>query len=103
LSAVHEVAGGGSFIDPRVVDALVTARSRRGGGPTEQLTARERDVLSVMAQGWSNESVAERLGLSVRMIEKHINSIFAKLRLAGSTDVSRRVKAVLIYLSETGD
>ncbi|SDG27751.1 response regulator transcription factor [Pseudonocardia oroxyli] len=103
LSAVHEVALGGSFIDPRVVDALVTARSRRRGGPTEQLTARERDVLSVMAQGWSNESVADRLGLSVRMIEKHINSIFAKLRLAGSTDVSRRVKAVLIYLSETGD
>ena len=102
-SAVHEVARGGSVVDPRVVETLVAARSRRRNSRMLELTERERDVLSQMAQGSNNDTIAERLHLSVRMVEKHINSIFSKLALSEETDVHRRVKAVLIYLSETGD
>jgi DNA-binding NarL/FixJ family response regulator len=102
LAAVREVAVRGSFVDPHVVETLVTARSRRHGGAIHDLTAREREVLSQMAQGCRNDTIATRLHLSVRMVEKHINSIFAKLGLSGDTDMDRRVTAVLIYLSETG-
>ena len=102
-AAVQEVARGGSVIDPRVVEALVVARGRQAGSKVMELTERERDVLSEMAQGRNNDTIAERLHLSVRMVEKHINSIFSKLGLSEEKDVHRRVKAVLIYLSETGD
>lgn len=102
-SAVREVARGGSVIDPRVVEKLVAARSRQRDSRMRELTEREREVLSQMAQGCNNETIAERLHLSIRMVEKHINSIFSKVGLGEETDVHRRVKAVLIYLSETGD
>jgi DNA-binding NarL/FixJ family response regulator len=101
--AVREVARGGSVVDPKVVEALVAARARQHNSRIQELTERERDVLSQMAQGRNNDTIAERLYLSVRMVEKHINAIFSKLRLSEETDVHRRVKAVLIYLSETGD
>lgn len=101
--AVREVARGGSVVDPKVVETLVAARARQQDSRIQELTDREREVLSQMAQGRNNDTVAERLHLSVRMVEKHINSIFSKLRLSEETDVHRRVKAVLIYLSETGD
>jgi len=101
--AVREVARGGSIVDPKVVESLVAARSRPAGSKMRELTERERDVLSEMAQGRNNDAIAERLNLSVRMVEKHINAIFSKLTLSEEVDVHRRVKAVLIYLSETGD
>lgn len=103
VAAVREVAGGGSMVDPKVVERLVAARSRRHGSKVQGLTAREQQVLSQMAQGANNDTIAARLALSVRMVEKHINSIFSKLGLSEEADVHRRVKAVLIYLSETGD
>ena len=102
VNAVREVAAGGSVIDPRVVETLVHARARQRGSKLQDLTDREREVLSQMAQGRNNDTIGLRLHLSVRMVEKHINSIFSKLGLGEEPDVHRRVKAVLIYLSETG-
>ena len=102
-AAVQEVARGGSVVDPKVVETLVAARRRQAGSKVQELTERERDVLSEMAQGRNNDTIAERLHLSVRMVEKHINAIFSKLALNEEPDVHRRVKAVLIYLSDTDD
>jgi DNA-binding NarL/FixJ family response regulator len=99
LHAIVEVAAGGSVIDPKVVETLVTARSRHRDSPLEHLTPREREVLAEMAQGRNNASVAAALGLSERAVEKHINSLFSKLALSEETDGHRRVKAVLVYLS----
>ena len=101
LGAIREVAGGGSFIDSRVVDALVAARSRGRQSPLERLTPREQDVLGEMAQGRNNAGIGTALGLSERAVEKHINSLFSKLGLSEEGDVHRRVKAVLVYLSES--
>jgi DNA-binding NarL/FixJ family response regulator len=101
LSAIREVARGGSVIDPRVVESLVVARSRHADSAMRHLTDRERDVLSKMAQGKSNDAIGVSLHLSTRMVEKHINAIFSKLGLGEEHDVHRRVMAVLIYLSET--
>ncbi|HZP28962.1 MAG TPA: response regulator transcription factor [Acidimicrobiia bacterium] len=100
LHAIREVAAGGSVIDPKVVEALVAARSRRRDSPLEHLTPREREVLGEMAQGRNNAAVAGALGLSERAVEKHINSVFAKLALSEEPDVHRRVKAVLVYLAD---
>jgi DNA-binding NarL/FixJ family response regulator len=101
IAAIHEVANGGSVVDPKVVDALMAASNRRRT-VLDQLTQREREVLSEIAQGKSNAAVADSLYLSVRAVEKHINSLFAKLGLGGEADLHRRVKAVLLYLSESG-
>jgi DNA-binding NarL/FixJ family response regulator len=100
LRAIQEVARGGSVIDPKVVEALVTARSRRADSRLEHLTPREQEVLGEMAQGRNNAAVASTLGLSERAVEKHINSVFAKLGLSEEPDVNRRVKAVLLYLAD---
>ncbi len=100
LSAVREVVRGGSAIDPKVVDALVTARSQASQSPLIWLTAREREVLSEMAQGKNNGAIAQSLTLTVRAVEKHINAIFSKLPLSEEADVDRRVKAVLLFLAE---
>jgi DNA-binding NarL/FixJ family response regulator len=100
LHAVREVAAGRSVIDPQVVEGLVTARNRFGSSPLRRLTPRELEVLSAMAQGRSNEAIAGMLFISVRVVEKHISAIFAKLGLTEEADVHRRVKAVLIYLSD---
>jgi DNA-binding NarL/FixJ family response regulator len=100
LRAIQEVARGGSVIDPKVVEALVTARSRRSDSKLEQLTPREQEVLAEMAQGRNNAAVAAALGLSERAVEKHINSVFSKLGLTEELDVNRRVKAVLLYLAD---
>ena len=99
LHAVREVAAGRSVIDPQVVEGLVTARNRFDSSPLRLLTPRELEVLSSMAQGHSNEAIAGELFISVRVVEKHISSIFAKLGLTEEAEVHRRVKAVLIYLS----
>ena len=99
LAAIREVARGGSVIDPKVIDALVAARSRTPS-PLRDLTVRESEVLSEMAQGKNNSAIAASLVLSERAVEKHINSLFSKLGLSEERDVSRRVKAVLLFLSD---
>jgi DNA-binding NarL/FixJ family response regulator len=100
VSAIDTVARGGSVIDPKIVEVLVDANSGADRSPLAELTPRERDVLAEMAQGKSNAAIAESLVLTKRAVEKHINSIFTKLGLAGSEDVSKRVKATLMFLAE---
>lgn len=95
-TAVRRVADGGSALDPAVVSELV-GRKRRDD-PLEQLTAREREVLEAMAEGRSNQAIAERLFVTLRAVEKHVTSIFTKLGLPASTDDHRRVLAVLAFL-----
>jgi DNA-binding NarL/FixJ family response regulator len=99
VHAVREVAVGRSVIDPQVVEGLVTSRNRFETSPLRRLSPRELEVLSRMTEGKNNDAIATVLHLSVGVVEKHINSIFAKLNLGQELDVHRRVKAVLIYLS----
>jgi DNA-binding NarL/FixJ family response regulator len=99
-AAIRAVAAGGSMIDPKVVDALVHGRSDAARSPLNALTGREREVLGLIAQGKSNAAIAESLVLTKRAVEKHVNAIFLKLGLADAQDVSKRVKATLIMLSE---
>jgi DNA-binding NarL/FixJ family response regulator len=99
--AIREVARGGSVIDPAVVEVLVAANVRRPSSDLERLTPRETEILSEMAQGKSNAAIAAALVLSERADEKHTNSIFSKLGLSEEKDLNRRVKAVLLYLSES--
>jgi DNA-binding NarL/FixJ family response regulator len=102
VHAIAEVARGGSVIDPIVVEALVAQRTARTASALERLTPREREVLEQMAQGRNNAGIAQALYLSERAVEQHINSLFSKLGLSEEPDVHRRVKAVLLYLSEQG-
>jgi DNA-binding NarL/FixJ family response regulator len=102
VHAIREVARGGSVIDPVVVESLVRARASRPASPLDRLTPREREVLEQMAQGRNNAGIAQALHLSERAVEKHINSLFSKLDLGEEVDVHRRVKAVLLFLSEQG-
>jgi DNA-binding NarL/FixJ family response regulator len=99
-AAITEVARGGSVIDPAVVEVLVAANVRRRSSDLDRLTPREREILAEMAQGKSNAAIASSLVLSERAVEKHSNSIFSKLGLSEEKDVNRRVKAVLLYLSD---
>ncbi|MFF0309719.1 response regulator [Streptosporangium sp. NPDC004379] len=99
LDALHRVAAGGTAIDPEVVAQLLT-RTRTDSG-LERLTAREHDVLAVMAEGLGNTAISERLFISEGAVHKHIRSIFAKLDLAPADRADRRVTAVLRYLEET--
>jgi DNA-binding NarL/FixJ family response regulator len=99
-TAIMTVAAGGSMMDPKVVDSLVAARLERETSPLASLTPRERDVLAEIAQGKSNTAIAESLVLTKRAVEKHINAIFLKLGLAFADDVSKRVKATLLFLAE---
>jgi DNA-binding NarL/FixJ family response regulator len=94
--AVRRVADGGSALDPAIVSQLVGRR--RGDDPLGELTAREREVLGLMAEGRSNQGIAERLVVTERAVEKHVTSIFSKLRLPPATADHRRVLAVLAYL-----
>ena len=101
-AAISAVAAGGSLVDAKIVDALVAARSRAASSPINELTAREREVLAEIARGKSNMAIAESLFLTKRAVEKHINAIFLKLGLANAEDVSKRVAAALMLLSESG-
>ena len=101
VRALEEVARGGSVLDPKVVEALVAAKDRMAHSPLGQLTEREREVLSLMAQGMNNAAIAKALFLTDRAVEKHINSMFHKLGLTEEPDVHRRVMAVLAFLRET--
>jgi DNA-binding NarL/FixJ family response regulator len=100
VGAIREVAHGGSVIDSKVVEGLVAARSR-GRSPLDELTPRERETLGEMAQGKNNAAIAASLVITERSVEKIIHSIFQKLGLTWQADLNRRVKAVLLYLSDT--
>jgi DNA-binding NarL/FixJ family response regulator len=95
--AVRRVGAGGSVLDPLVVSQLV-GRPRQGHDPLDDLSEREREVLSLMAEGRSNRAIGERLFITDRTVEKHVNSIFEKLLLPPSPDDHRRVLAVLAHL-----
>lgn len=97
IDAVRRVAGGGTAMDPEVISKLLTRNAR--DTPLARLTERERDVLALMAEGCSNTAIAQRLFVSEGAVAKHTTSIFAKLDLAPSDDVNRRVLAVLAYLN----
>ena len=101
ISAIRTVAEGGSVIDPKVVDALVADNARGDESRLNQLTPRERDVLREMAMGKSNAAIGESLFLAERSVEKVIHSIFLKLGLTWETSVHKRVKAVILYLSQS--
>jgi len=94
--AVRRVGEGGSALDPAVVSRLVGRR--RVDDPLADLTPREREVLELMAEGRSNQAIAERLVVTPRAVEKHVTSIFVKLRLPASAEDHRRVLAVLTFL-----
>jgi DNA-binding NarL/FixJ family response regulator len=100
VRAIHAVNEGGSVVDPAVVEALIEAQQGKQSSPLAPLTEREREVLSLIAEGASNAAIADSLVLTKRAVEKHVNSIFAKLGLTEAEDVSRRVKAALMFLAE---
>jgi DNA-binding NarL/FixJ family response regulator len=96
IDAVGRVAAGGSALDPEVVRRMV--ERRRGRDPLDELTLRERDVLALMAEGLSNQGIAERLVVTVAAVERHVTNIFSKLDLHPTPEDHRRVLAVLHYL-----
>jgi DNA-binding NarL/FixJ family response regulator len=101
--AIRAVAEGGSVIDPKIVEILVRAQARSESSPLAEMTPRELDVLSGLAEGKSNAAIAEDLVLTKRAVEKHINAIFLKLDLTYSPEadqISKRVTAALIFLAE---
>lgn len=100
VAAIEAVASGGSVVDAKVVDGLIAERRRSEHSPLAELTPREVEVLALVARGCSNQAIADELVLTKRAVEKHINAIFLKLGLSRATDVSQRVMAALIYLSE---
>jgi DNA-binding NarL/FixJ family response regulator len=102
VAAIGAVAQGGSVLDPKVVEALVAENARAEDSPLNDLTPRERDVLREMAEGKNNAAIAATLVLTERSVEKVIHSIFLKLGLALETAVHKRVKAVVLYLAQSG-
>jgi DNA-binding NarL/FixJ family response regulator len=96
-AAVKRVAAGGTALDPEVVSRLIGRR--RGTGPLDELTPREREVLELIAEGRSNYAIAAQLVVSERAVEKHVTSIFSKLNLSATAVDHRRVLAVLAYLN----
>ena len=102
VDAIRAVAEGGSVIDPKVVESLVAENARAEESPLNQLTPRERDVLREMAEGKNNAAIAGALFLTERSVEKVIHSIFLKLGLTWETAIHKRVKAVILYLADSG-
>jgi DNA-binding NarL/FixJ family response regulator len=100
VHAVETVADGGFVVDPTIVEQLVHAHRQDTGSALHELTARELETLRLVAEGQSNAAIAERLTLTKRAVEKHVNAIFAKLDLGDPDQVSRRVMAALLYLRE---
>jgi len=96
IGAVRRVADGGSAIDPIIVSTLLS--KRRSGDPLGELTPREQAVLELMAEGRSNQGIADKLVITLRAVEKYVSSIFGKLGLPSGGSDSRRVLAVLLYL-----
>jgi DNA-binding NarL/FixJ family response regulator len=100
VSAIEQVAAGGSVIDPVVVESLVGRRGRAEDSPLRLLTPREREVLAEVASGKSNPAIARTLVITKRAVERHIGAIFAKLDLPDEQEASRRVVATLLFLAE---
>jgi DNA-binding NarL/FixJ family response regulator len=98
VRALQEVCRGGSALDPKIVEGLMSRRSREAKSPLHSLTERERDVLAEMAAGRNNAAIAKTLFLSDRAVEKHIGVVFQKLGLIDEGEVNRRVMAVLAFL-----
>jgi DNA-binding NarL/FixJ family response regulator len=98
VDAIDRIASGGAVIDPAVVGQLLSKQRERD--PLESLSARERDVLGLMAEGRSNQAIAERLVVTLRAVEKHVTSIFSKLDLPADEQDHRRVLAVTAYLRQ---
>ena len=96
LAAVRRVAAGGTAIDPIIISTLLT--KRRSDDPLAQLTPREREILVLMAEGRSNQGIADKLVITLRAVERHVSTIFGKLGLPSTGTESRRVLAVLLYL-----
>jgi DNA-binding NarL/FixJ family response regulator len=104
IAAIEAVAGGGSVIDPKIVEILVAAKARGERSSLSELTPRELEVLAAIAEGKSNAAISDALVLTKRAVEKHINAIFLKLNLSHSEfaeNVSPRVKAALVFLAES--
>ena len=101
VRALHEVARGGSALDPKVVEGLMARTSKEANSPLRGLTERETEVLQAMATGLSNAAIAATLFMSERAVEKHIGSVFQKLNVVNESDVNRRVMAVLAFLDAT--
>jgi DNA-binding NarL/FixJ family response regulator len=99
--ALRRVAEGGSVVDPRIVEELVAVRRRREKSRLDMLTPRELEILGMIAEGQSNTAIADALVVTKRAVERHISGIFAKLDLGDDDDVSRRVKAAVLYLADT--
>jgi DNA-binding NarL/FixJ family response regulator len=102
VRALHEVARGGSALDPKVVEGLLRRRSAQPTSPLLGLTGKEAEVLQQMATGLSNAAIAKTLYMSERAVEKHITSVFQKLGLSEEGEVNRRVSAVLAFLEAGG-
>jgi DNA-binding NarL/FixJ family response regulator len=100
VSAIEQVAAGGSVIDPLVVEALVRSRDRSDDSPLRTLTPREREVLAEVAAGKSNAAIARSLVITKRAVERHISSIFSKLDLPDEEQASRRVAVTLLFLAD---
>jgi DNA-binding NarL/FixJ family response regulator len=98
VAAVRRIAAGGSAIDPIIVSTLLS--KRRSDNPLAELTPREREVLELMAEGRSNQGIADKLVITLRAVEKYVSSIFGKLGLPSTGSESRRVLAVLLYLRQ---
>jgi DNA-binding NarL/FixJ family response regulator len=102
VRALHEVARGGSALDPKVVEGLMNRKANESRSPLLGLTDREREVLEAMATGRNNATIAKTLFMSERAVEKHIGSVFQKLGLVEEGEINRRVMAVLAFLEATG-
>jgi len=102
VRARHDVARGGSALDPKVVEGLLARKSKEASSPLSGVTEREHEVLQAMATGLSNGAIAKTLFMSERAVEKHIGSVFQKLGVVNESDVNRRVRAVLAFLDATG-
>jgi DNA-binding NarL/FixJ family response regulator len=102
VRALHEVARGGSALDPRIIEGLLRRRAEEGVSPLLGLTDREHEVLREMAAGLNNAAIARRLFMSDRSVEKHITGVFQKLGLTEDAEVNRRVSAVLAFLQAGG-
>jgi DNA-binding NarL/FixJ family response regulator len=96
VGAVERVAAGGSALDPIIVSTLLSRQ--RSKDPLDELTPREREVLTLMAEGRSNQGIADKLVITLRAVEKYVSTIFGKLGLPSTGSDSRRVLAVLLYL-----
>ena len=97
--AVREVASGRSVVDPLIVELLLAAQRQRSDSHFDALTPREQEILALVAEGRSNGAIAEQIVITKRAVERHINSIFMKLDLGDPENISRRVKAAVLYLA----